>query len=335
MLMTNAHLEQKMTVACAPGKVILFGEHAVVYGQPAIAVPVTQVQATATVEAGPEGQGITIVAEDLEQSYSLEQAPPDDALRAIVASTLEHIGVGTKHDLTITVSSTIPIARGLGSGAAVSTAIVRALGKHFDRKRSGAQYKHFGKLAHPLNPQAISNLVYETEKIHHGTPSGIDNTVIAFEKPVYFIRDQKIEIFLVKKPFLLAIADTGIASPTKIAVSHVRRAWERAREKYEEIFDEIGTIAKMGRQAIERGEIETVGRLMNENHRLLQLIGVSSPELEGLVEAAREGGALGAKLSGAGQGGNIIALVTQETRSRVDMMLRLAGAKDVIVSEVG
>lgn len=308
-----------MTVAYASGKVILFGEHAVVYGQPAIAVPVTQVQATATVEAGPEGQGITIVAEDLEQSYSLEQAPPNDALRAIVVSTLEHIGVGTEHDLTVTVSSSIPIARGLGSGAATSTAVVRALGGHF---------------GHPLSSQTISDLVYETEKIHHGTPSGIDNTVVAFEKPVYFVRDQEIEIFSVKRPFLLAIADTGIASPTKIAVSHVRRAWEREREKYDEIFDEIGTIAEMGRCAIERGESETVGRLMNENHRLLQLIGVSSPELEGLVEAARESGALGAKLSGAGRGGNIIALITQETRSRVELMLRLAGAKDVIVTQV-
>jgi len=311
---------QTMTVAYAPGKVILFGEHAVVYGQPAIAVPVTQVQARATVETGPASRGITIVAADLEQNYSLEQAPPDDALRAIVVSTLEHIGVGTKQDLTITVSSTIPIARGLGSGAAVSTAVVRALSKHFESL---------------VPPQAISNLVYETEKIHHGTPSGIDNTVIAFEKPVYFVKGQKIEIFSVKRPFLLAIADTGIANPTRIAVSDVRRAWEREREKYEEVFDEIGTITEMGRQAIERGEIETMGQLMNENHRLLQLIGVSSPELEGLVEAARQGGAMGAKLSGAGRGGNIIALVTPETRSRVDVMLRLAGAKDVIVTEVG
>ncbi len=314
-----------MAVAYAPGKVILFGEHAVVYGQPAIAVPVTQVKATATVETGPAGQGITIIAEDLERSYSLEQAPPDDALRAIVVSALEHIGVGTKQDLTITVRSTIPMARGLGSGAAVATAIVRALSKHF---------KNLGSM-HPLSPQMISDLVYETEKIHHGTPSGIDNTVIAFEKPVYFVKDQKMEIFPVKSPFLLAIADTGIASPTRIPVGDVRRAWEREREKYEEIFDEIGTIVEMGRQAIERGEIETVGRLMNENHRLLRLLGVSSPELEGLVEAARQEGALGAKLSGAGRGGNIIALVTQETRSRVGLMLRLAGAKDIIVTEVG
>jgi len=316
------------TVAYASGKVILFGEHAVVYGQPAIAIPVTQVKAQARVEAGSESQGITIIAADLGQSYSLEQAPPDDALLAIVVSTLEHIGVEKKQEtfatlspgLTITVSSTIPMARGLGSGAAVSTAIVRALGKHFENR---------------MSPQAISNLVYETEKIHHGTPSGIDNTVIAFEKPVYFIKNQKVKIFSVKRPFLLAIADTGIASPTRIVVSDVCRAWEREREKYEEMFDEIGTITEMGRQAIERGEIETMGQLMNENHRLLQLIGVSSPELEGLVEAARQGGAMGAKLSGAGRGGNVIALVIPQTRSRVEMMLRLAGAKDVIVTEVG
>jgi mevalonate kinase len=308
-----------LTVAYAPGKVILFGEHAVVYGQPAIAVPVTQVRAVARVEPAPEGRGITIIAEDLGKSYPLEQAPLDDALRAIVVSTLEHLGVGMKQDLTITISSTIPIARGLGSGAAVSTAIARALSQHF------------GFL---LSPQMISNLVFESEKIHHGTPSGIDNTVIAFEKPVYFVKGQKIETFSVKRPFLLLIADTGIASPTRIAVDHVRRGWEREREKYEGIFDEIGTIVEMGRQAIEQGEIETVGQLMNENHRLLRLIGVSSPELEGLVEVAREGGALGAKLSGAGRGGNIIALVTEETRSRVEMMLRLAGARGVIVTEV-
>ena len=311
-----------MTVAYASGKVILFGEHAVVYGQPAIAVPVTQVRAKATVEMAPEGQGITIVAEDLERSYSLAQAPPDDALRAIVVNTLEHIGVGTKHDLTVAVSSTIPIARGVGGGAAVSTAIVRTLSKHFVN------------LASRLIPQPGSSLVTRNDAIHHRPASGIDNTVIAFEKPVYFVRGQSMKTFSVKRPFLLAIADTGIASPTKIAVSHVRRGWERERERYEDIFDEIGTIAEMGRHAIERGEIEAAGRLMNENHRLLQLIGVSSPELDGLVEAAREGGAQGAKLSGAGRGGNIIALVTQETRSRVDMMLRLAGAKDIIVSEV-
>jgi mevalonate kinase len=308
-----------MAVGYASGKVILFGEHAVVYGQPAIAVPVTQVQAQARVEDAERGQGITIVARDLGRTYKLSEARPDDALRTIVVSILERIGVGLEQDLTITVSSTIPIARGLGSGAAVSTAIVRAL------------LEHFGKW---LDSRAISDLVFETEKIHHGTPSGIDNTVIAFVKPVYFIKGGQMEIFWVQRPFLLVIADTGVQSPTKVVVEDVRQAWEKEPARYEGFFDDIGTITDMGRQAIEQGDIEAVGRLMNENQRLLRLLKVSSPELEGLIGAARQGEALGAKLSGAGRGGNMIALVTQETCSRVSMMLRLAGARDVIVTEV-
>jgi mevalonate kinase len=308
-----------MAVGYASGKVILFGEHAVVYGRPAIAVPVTQVQARAEVENAERGQGTTIIATDLGQTYRLSEAPTDNALRTTVISTLERISVGLEQDLTITVSSTIPVARGLGSGAAVSAAIVRALLEHFDKW---------------LDSRAISDLVFETEKIHHGTPSGIDNTVIAFEKPVYFVKGERMEIFWVQRPFLLVIADTGVQSPTKVAVGDVRRAWEKDLVRYEDLFEDIGTIADMGRQAIEQGDIEAMGRLMNENQRLLRLLKVSSPELEGLIGAAQQGGALGAKLSGAGQGGNMIALVTQETCSQVSMMLRLAGAQDVIVTEV-
>ena len=206
-----------MAVGYASGKVILFGEHAVVYGQPAIAVPVTQVQAQAEVEDTGQGQGITIVARDLGQTYKLSEAPTDDALQAIVVSTLERTRVGLEQDLIITISSTIPIARGMGSGAAVSTAIVRALLEHFDKW---------------LDSRAISDLVFETEKIHHGTPSGIDNTVIAFEKPVYFVKGGRMEIFWVQHPFLLVIADTGVQSSTKVAVGDVRRAWEGDPVRY-------------------------------------------------------------------------------------------------------
>jgi mevalonate kinase len=308
-----------MAVGYASGKVILFGEHAVVYGRPAIAVPVAQVQARAEVENAERGQGITIIATDLGQTYRLSEAPTDNALRTTVISTLERISVGLGQDLTITVSSTIPVARGLGSGAAVSAAIVRALLEHFDKW---------------LDSRAISDLVFETEKIHHGTPSGIDNTVIAFEKPVYFVKGERMEIFWVQRPFLLVIADTGVQSPTKVAVGDVRQAWEKDLVRYEDLFEDIGTIADMGRRAIEQGDIEAMGRLMNENQRLLRLLKVSSPELEGLIGAAQQGGALGAKLSGAGRGGNMIALVTQKTCSQVSMMLRLAGAKNVIVTEV-
>jgi len=308
-----------MTIAYASGKAILFGEHAVVYGRPAIAVPITEVQAQATVENAQQAQGIRIVAQDLHRDYLLRDTSPDDPLCVTVINTLRHIGQPLAQDLTITVQSTIPIACGLGSGAAVATAIVRALAQHF---------------GHRLEASVVSSIVFETEKLHHGTPSGIDNTVIAFEQPVYFVREQTLEAFRVSRPFLLAIADTGIASPTKIAVGDVRRAWQSDPAKYEEIFDEIGTLTVMARQAIESGATEVLGQLMDANQRLLRLLKVSSPELESLITAAKQGGALGAKLSGGGRGGNMIALVTPQTKDRVSMMLRLAGAKNVIVTEV-
>jgi mevalonate kinase len=308
-----------LTVAHAPGKAILFGEHAVVYGQPAVAVPVLDVQATAVVEDALPRSGITVVADDLKRTFNLFDAPLNDPLRVIVSATLSRLGVGMRVDLKITVSSTIPIARGLGSGAAVSTAIVRALAQH---------------VGGWLTSRAVSDLVFETEKIYHGTPSGIDNTVIAFGKPVYFVKDKTVDIFWVGEPFQLVIGDTGITSPTRVAVRDVRAAWEQDRERYGEIFEEIGTLAHMGREAIEAGDAEVMGQLMNANQKLLRLLGVSSPELEGLIEAARQGGAWGAKLSGAGRGGNMIAVVTPETVGQVSMMLRMAGARNVIVTEV-
>jgi mevalonate kinase len=207
----------------------------------------------------------------------------------------------------------------MGSGAAVCTAIVRALVAHY---------------AWWLPSQAISDLVFQTEVILHGTPSGVDNTVVALEKPVYFVKDATRELFWLGKPFLLAIADTGIESSTRAVVEDLQSRHQADPDRYDELFDGVGRIAKRARRAMERGQEQVLGKLMDENHHLLQRMGVSCQELDRLVAAAREGGALGAKLSGAGWGGNIIALVTEQTRGRVDLMLRLAGATRVIITEV-
>jgi mevalonate kinase len=308
-----------MTVAYASGKVILFGEHAVVYGRPAIAVPVSEVQAQARVEPGAAGQGTVVVAPDLDRRVVVSNAPADDPLACIVRLALKAMHCMPDPDLTITVTSTVPIARGMGSGAAVSTAIVRALAKHF---------------AHWFPSQVVSDLVYETEVLYHGTPSGIDNSVVAYEKPVYFVKDQVREVFWVGRPFLLAIADTGIESSTREVVADLRQRYQSDPDRYLPLFDRVGEIAVTARSAIEQGQIEGLGRLMDENHALLQELGVSCPELDRLVVAAREGDALGAKLSGAGWGGNVIALITQETVGRVSMMMRLAGARRIIITEV-
>jgi mevalonate kinase len=308
-----------MTLAFAAGKVILFGEHAVVYGQPAIAVPVTQVRAQARVEPGPEGQGIVVAAPDLERRVVVREAGDDDPLATIVRQTLRAIGCSLDPDLTLTVTSTVPIARGMGSGAAVSTAVVRALAGHFRRW---------------LPSQAVSDLVYQAERIYHGMPSGIDNTVIAFEKPVYFIRDLVRQVFWLGSPLVLAIADTGLESSTREVVLDLRRRYEVESEFYETLFGRVGQISTAAKGLMEHGDLQRLGELMDENHTLLQAIGVSCPALDRLVLAARDGGALGAKMSGAGWGGNAIALVTHETQGRVDLMLRLAGAQNVILTEV-
>ena len=304
--------------ASAPGKVILFGEHAVVYGRPAIAVPVTQVRATATVEPAPSGSGLTLVAPDLGTSFPLSTAPQNEPLAAAARATLARLST-PEPDAALTVASTIPIASGLGSGTAVSTALVRALA---------------GFLGHTLAPEEISALVFEVEKIHHGTPSGIDNTVVAFEQPVYFVRGRPIERLPVGVPFTLLIGDTGIRSSTRQVVERVRQAWERSPARYDVLFDQMGDIADEARQAIEAGDVDALGPLMDDNHELLIELGVSSPELDELVEAARFGGALGAKLSGAGQGGNMIALVDEDWVEEVTEALREAEAVRVIRTRI-
>jgi mevalonate kinase len=170
--------------------------------------------------------------------------------------------------------------------------------------------------------------------LYHGTPSGIDNTVIAFEKPVYFVKDLSCEVFWVGVAFQLVIADTGIQSPTREVVADLRSRYEADPEYYRPLFDQVGQITLRARAAIESGRAPELGALMDDNHALLQQMGVSSPALDRLVTAARQGGALGAKLSGAGWGGNVIALVTADSRSQVEMTMRLAGAARIIMAEV-
>jgi mevalonate kinase len=307
--------------ATAPGKIILFGEHAVVYGRPAIAVPVMQVRAKATVTFDPRSTPGKVIlrAPDIGIEAALSDLPADQPLAAVVWKAASAMNLSHIPACTIQVSSNIPIAGGMGSGAAVSVAILRAFST---------------SVGHPLSDEQVSRLAYEVEVIHHGTPSGIDNTVITYARPVYFEKGKTIEALTVKLPFSLVIGDSGVHSPTAGVVGDVRLAWEKASEQFEALFDAIGAIAASAREAIEAGSIDDLGQLMNENHSKLQMMGVSSPVLDSLVEAARSAGALGAKLSGAGRGGNMIALVCPENAEVVARALAQAGAKRTIITEV-
>jgi len=312
------------TTASAAGKAILLGEHAVVYGRPAIAVPLSDVRATALVAPLPRGQGIVISAVDVGLRFGLyepcasEMAP---ALRATVQNALAHLGVPIEGmDLEVVIRSDIPIARGLGSGTAVSTAIIRALSQHFRRD---------------LPVEQVSQLAFRSEVLLHGTPSGVDNTVVAYEEPICFTRGKPPEALRVSSALHLLIADTGIPSRTRDTVAHVRQGWAADRQAFELLFDEIGAAVEAARRAMERplagADLPLLGRLMSFNHDLLQRLGVSCAELDRLVAAARAAGALGAKLSGGGGGGCMMALVEEgPTIDAVRTALAAAGAQRVL-----
>ena len=309
-----------MTLASASGKAILFGEHAVVYGQPAIAVPLSQIRATVQVESlDPGTSGVLIDAPDISQSYWLHEADRDDPLASAVRLTLDELGVKAPLDIHLSIRSQLPIASGLGSSAAVSVAVIRALSAH---------------LGKPLEVETVLKIAYTVECIHHGTPSGIDNTVVAYEKPVYFVREHKPELIPISTPLNLIIGDTGVAMRTTIPVNLLRERWEQDPGTYGKWFEEIGEIVIKARTILETGSIESLGALMNQNQILLEDMGLSSHELQRLIEAARKAGALGAKLSGSGMGGIMLALVEPDTAQIVEPALRKAGAKQVFITEV-
>jgi mevalonate kinase len=256
----------------------------------------------------------------------------------------QYAAPGSTPDLRITIKSTIPIASGMGSGAAVATALVRALASYLGRE---------------LTPEAISALVYSSEQRFHGTPSGIDNAVIAYEQPIWFVRHsplsavssplqeasyngqrstvnghRSIQPITIAAPFTLVVGDTGKRSATRAPVGAVRQRWQADPARYEALFDQVGALVARARSLLAQGDLVSLGPLLSQNHALLQHIGVSSPELDALVAAARQAGALGAKLSGAGWGGVMLALVTSEQQDAVTHALKAAGAKRVISTVV-
>ncbi len=321
--------------ASAPGKIILFGEHAVVYGQPAIAVPLSQVRARAVVTANiPTGQtggerlaspptglsAVIVDAPDISLRTTLADLPAQHPLSRAVLLVFEALHVVKPPSCTVRIHSTIPLASGLGSGAAVSVAVIRALSAF---------------LGHPLPLEQVSALAFEVEVIHHGTPSGIDNSVVTFNKPVFYQQGQPIEILKLPAAFHILVADSGQSSPTAVVVGDVRRGWQADPSGYEAQFTTIGDLSRQARQLIESGSPDSLGPLMFRNHALLSQLDVSSPQLDSLVEAARISGALGAKLSGGGRGGAMIALVQEQDAARVAAALQEAGAAHIIQTTVG
>jgi mevalonate kinase len=305
----------------APGKVILLGEHSAVYGYPALAIPVHGRKAVATVAPAPDGK-MTLCAEGIGEcwrsgaNHSSRLGPlADTAAAALRLFRASETGV------RVNLSSTIPVGCGMGSSAAVSVALVRAIAAALGRSVSSDE---------------LSRLVMISERGFHGNPSGIDAAVIARDEPVLFTKGRGVmPVRPAGAAFRFLIANSGIPSSTASVVGDVARDREANRERYEAIFREMGDLAVAGKGALESGGVAALGNLMNRAHELLREIGVSTAKLDAMADGALRAGAAGAKLSGAGRGGNAIALLqSQADESAVREAFQEAGAVDICVERL-
>ncbi|HEC94856.1 MAG TPA: mevalonate kinase [Thermoplasmatales archaeon] len=273
------------------GKVILFNEHFVVYGIPAVAAAIGDT----TVARVEDSEGFELIDNRPETpGYKKEKREQQkDSLKRI----FEAMDIAVeKNPVKIVLEGDLIAASGLGASAASCVAIARALSDHFNLN---------------LDDDQINRVAYEGEKGYHGNPSGIDNTAATYGGVIWFQRKPDgnvIERIKLREPVEIVIGNTGRVADTKKAVAGVRERKEKYPDKYNQIFKEARKLVFDARSALEDFDIQRVGDLMNKNHRLLQEIEVSSEELDRLVEIALEDGAFGAKLTGGGLGGNMIAL---------------------------
>ncbi|MGC8939386.1 MAG: mevalonate kinase [Candidatus Bathyarchaeia archaeon] len=311
--------------ASAPAKIILLGEHFVVYGEPAIVLAIDK-RAYAKAEIRQDKRlGIRSVNLNLSGYYENENFKVEygdareaklkfEPIRLAVEKLLEKCG--EKVGLDIEINSTVPVAAGLGSSAAVVAAVTAAVSALLNMK---------------MSKEEIFRVTYDAERVVHGTPSGIDPAISTFGGTLLFQIDTGFKPLEIKIDIPLVIGDTGVARSTRTQVERVREL----REKYPQVIEPIMLSAReivlRALEALGEGDLETVGELMNINHALLCSVGVSDESLEWLINAARKAGALGAKLTGAGGGGCMIALAKNEKLNQVMEAIQRVGGRPFIV----
>ncbi len=265
-------------------KTIFFGEHFVVYGIPAIGI----------------GLSKKIEVEIEKSSYMKIESNHADAnlLKGIEAIKT---AIKVQDNFIVKIKSEIPMRSGLGSSAAISVAFVRAISDEYKLN---------------LSDEQISSYAYESEKIYHGTPSGTDNTLATFGGAIIFQKREGgnlITPLKIGKPFHIVIGNTDKRkSSTSEIIAAVKSRKEKNPEIYEYFFNAEKKIIEFAIKAIEYGNLEELGELMNLNHGILSAIGVSSKENEDIVQTARNMDALGAKITGAGCGGSCVILAKNE-----------------------
>ncbi|EEI23674.1 mevalonate kinase [Lentilactobacillus hilgardii] len=290
-------------------KIIWFGEHSVVYGKPAIALPLYNVDVHTSIKTNVTGQTINC------RYFDGPISEMADNLKGVSVLIHELLTIFNATDLNfhLEIDSKIPSERGMGSSAATAVAIVRVFFNLFEA---------------PLTRDRLLELAEVEEKITHGNPSGLDTATASSDTPVWFIRNEineQIDFNLSKSS--LVIADSGIKGKTGEAVSMVHDNLLDQPEFAKPLIEQLAQIAKDARHALQISDEQRLGRLMTQSQYNLSKLGVSTRKLDNFCRIAIQNGALGAKLTGSGLGGCMISIVeNQVDAQRVATELLKAGA---------
>ncbi|MEO7147905.1 MAG: hydroxymethylglutaryl-CoA reductase, degradative [Terrimesophilobacter sp.] len=291
------------------GKIILLGEHSVVYGRHAIAAPLSLAIRAEVTRPSAENE---LVIRGWDADPAAHNPAGAELAQKVAALIAQRLGVGDAR-IRVDVYPDLPRASGLGASAALAVAVIRAVVHSFNLS---------------VSDENISALAFECEQLVHGTPSGIDNTVATFGRTILFRKTEngnEIEDLNIPTPIPIIVGLTGVRSLTADTVGRVHAGWLKNPHHYDAIFSEIDGLVLTGVDALRDGNLTELGEVMNLNHGLLNALGVSSPELEGLVDLARRSGALGAKLTGGGGGGAMIAVAEPDRILNVAHTLDTAG----------
>jgi len=312
--------------ASAPGKIILTGEHFVVYGEPALVVAIDRRVTIKASERRDEAlrvvsdRGIVGVFEG--NSFKIESGGRDsksflEPVRIAAVAVMDRVGI--RRGLDVEVQSTIPVGAGLGSSSAVSVATVASVGR---------------VLGVELSQRDIADLSLEAEKFVHINPSGVDPAISTYGGIMLYKRGEGITRLGFTPNLSLVIGNTGLSRNTGRLVQYVRERRDRLPTIIDPLIELAGNLTLRAVEALQEGDVKRFGELMDVNHGFLVAVGVSNEALDRLIYAARRAGALGAKLTGAGGGGCMVALCTRETQAQIAEAIGGVGGTPIMAETV-
>ncbi len=314
-------VKMRNSLASAPGKCILFGEHAVVYGYPALAIAIDIFSYCKISER--EQNGIVLILKNYDYSFNFSnindicnQIPPKFSQIAVGLELFSKKYNILINNIEITINSDLWPESGLGSSASSSIALLGSLNEFYSLN---------------LKKKDISSLAFEMEKKVHGNPSGIDNTTCS-QGGLIFYKDHEFQSFDFLKQFKILISYTGITHNTKEAVRNVKEFCNKEPKLSTELFTKIKKITEKGLKELEQGNIIEIGNLMNLNHQILIEIGLSTPDIEKITQISRSNNAYGSKLTGAGKGGCVISIGKLSDLQIIKEKLKKLGYPSIITS---